>query len=86
MKLFDRLADGPKTQAELQRELNLADRPAAVLFTAMRAMDLLTPDAGGRLDLTPLSREHLLSGGPFEVSDYMAWPGKHPASSRCTGG
>jgi len=71
MKLFDRLADGPKTQAELQRELNLADRPAAVLFTAMRAMDLLTPDAGGRLDLTPLSREHLLSGGPFEVSDYI---------------
>jgi hypothetical protein len=68
--VFGRLAAQPMTTDELRHDLGLAERPAIVLLTALRAMGLLT-DAHGRLDLTPLAREHLVPGGPFDVSDYV---------------
>ena len=41
-RLFERLAAGPMTEAELRRELNIEERPFVVLLTAMRAMGLVT--------------------------------------------
>ncbi|HEX5269060.1 MAG TPA: methyltransferase, partial [Gemmataceae bacterium] len=71
LNVFGRLAGAPKTADELSGELGLAERPALVLLTALRAMGLLTADGAGRLALTPLAREHLVPGGPFDVSDYV---------------
>jgi len=69
--LFSRLSAAAKPADELADELQLAARPAIVLFTALRAMQLLNVDDAGRLSLTALAREHLLPGGPFFVGDYI---------------
>jgi predicted O-methyltransferase YrrM len=42
-------------------------------------MGLLASDAVGNLHVTPLAREHLVSGGPFDVSDYVALAANSPA-------
>src|SRR5690348_14421878 len=70
-RVFEKLALAPKPAAQLAVELQLAERPAVVLFTALRAMQLLRGDEAGRLMLTQLAQEHLLSGGPFFVGDYI---------------
>ncbi len=69
--LFARLADGAKPQAELQREIELEARPMCVLMTAMRAMGLIADDGAGGFALTPVAREHLVPGGPLDVSGYV---------------
>jgi predicted O-methyltransferase YrrM len=69
--VFERLAATAQPTGQLAAELNLAERPAVVLFTALKAMQLLQTDEAGRLSLTPLAREHLLPGGPFFVGDYI---------------
>jgi SAM-dependent methyltransferase len=76
--VFGRLAARPMTPDELRRDLGLAGRPAVVLLTALRAMGLLTADGQGRLDLTLLAREHLVPGGPFDVSDYVGLAADSP--------
>lgn len=65
--VFGRLAQQPLTPAEL----GLAERPTAVLTTALRAFGLLHCDQDGRLHLTDLAREHLVPGGPFDIGDYI---------------
>lgn len=67
--LFRRLAERPRSRAELSTDLALAERPTQVLVTALRAMHLLSEDEG-RLAPTPLSVEHL-TGGYFDVGDYL---------------
>src|SRR5437764_6870457 len=57
--LFGRLAQAPRTHHELEGDLGLAHRPLIVLVTALHAFGLLTTDAGGKLTLTDLAREHL---------------------------
>jgi len=69
--LFGRLAQQPRTQEELQADLGLAERPAIVLTTALRAMQLLQRDAQGRLELTPVAAEHLVRGNEFDVGGYL---------------
>jgi predicted O-methyltransferase YrrM len=76
--LFERLANGPKSTDELAAELQLAARPAVVLFTALRAMGLLVTDGAGRLALAPIAREHLLCGAPFFVGDYVGLAAEAP--------
>lgn len=76
--VFGRLANGPKSFDELRGELGLAPRAANVLFTALRAMDLLVRTADGRLDLTPAAREHLVPGAYFEVGGYIGLVADHP--------
>ena len=73
--VFARLADAPKTAADLGGELGLATRAGNVLFTALRAMGTLTLEATGRLALTPMAREHLLPDGQFYVGDYCGLAG-----------
>lgn len=75
--LFPRLAKQPATFDELRRGLGLAERPANVLITALRAMGLLQPK-NGRLTLTELAREHLVPGGDFDCGDYLGLGAAHP--------
>jgi SAM-dependent methyltransferase len=76
--LFDRLAGGPLASEDLRSAVGLAERPFAVLTTALRAMRLLERDPAGGLGLTPLSREHLVTGGPFDVSGYVGLTAEAP--------
>ena len=78
-RLFDRLAGGSKSEEELLAEIGLSARAGNVLLVAMRAMGLLARDAAGRVTLTEMSREHLVTGGAFDVSDYVAQAADTPA-------
>src|SRR4051794_7162149 len=69
--VFGRLAAGPRTVEDLRGELGLAERPSVVLLTALRALGLLDVDDHGRLDLSPLAREHLTPGAAFDVGGYV---------------
>src|SRR5207244_1123001 len=54
--LFGRLAQTPLALQELRDTLGVAERPALVLTTALRAMGLLEVQSG-RFSLTPQARE-----------------------------
>src|SRR4051812_17927203 len=69
--VFARLAAGPKPAEQLAAEIQLAERPSVVLFTALKAMRLLEVDDAGRLALSAIAREHLMPGGRFYVGDYV---------------
>jgi hypothetical protein len=73
--LFD---DGPLHADQLRRRLGLADRPLAVLLTALRAFDLLADAGSGRFDLTPLAREYLRPRSAFDVSGYLGLAADSP--------
>jgi predicted O-methyltransferase YrrM len=75
--VFGRLASGPKSFDELSSEIGLAERAANVLFTALRAMELLTV-RDEKLDLTPAAREHLVPGAYFEVGGYIGLVAEAP--------
>lgn len=76
--VFGHLAAGPRTARELRDELGLAERPSVVLLTALRAFGLLIADAQGRLDLSPMAREHLLPGAAFDVGGYVGLASQTP--------
>lgn len=69
--LFERIADRPQDPEILRSSLGLEPRPMVVLVTGLRAMGLLVRDREGRLDLSPLARNHLLRSSPFDVSGYI---------------
>jgi hypothetical protein len=75
--LFTRLAQAPRTVREVASDLGLCERPAIVLTTALRAMGLLS-ECDGRLTLTDLAHEHLLSGGAFDVGGYVGLAAQSP--------
>lgn len=76
--VFERLAREPRRFEALRADLHLAERPAVVLVTALRAFGLLAPDAEGRLALTPQAREHLVPGSPFDISGYIGLSARAP--------
>jgi SAM-dependent methyltransferase len=76
--LFDHLSHGPLSFDDLRRALGLADRPAVVLITALRAFGLIAEDEEGRLTLTELSRDHLTPGSHFDVSGYLGLAAEAP--------
>jgi predicted O-methyltransferase YrrM len=80
--LFARLESAPLPVDELANEMELARRPAAVLFTALRAMRLLEVDGAGRLALSAMAREHLVPGGPFFIGDYIGLAADAPGVVR----
>ena len=65
------ILDEPKTFEGLRASLGLAQRPAMVLITALRAMGLIGADEHGRLSMTDLAREHLAPGADFDVNGYL---------------
>ena len=77
-RVFERLAKAPMTFDELRRDLGLAERPAMVLVTALRAFGLLVEDDAGRIGPTELARDHLTPGAHFDVGGYIGLAGGSP--------
>jgi predicted O-methyltransferase YrrM len=71
LKVFEVLAAGPLPFAQARARMGLAERPAMVLFTALRSFRLLADDAQGRIALTAMAQEHLAPGAYFAVADYI---------------
>lgn len=69
--VFERLAAQPLTLAEFQSHFQLSRRPAVVLTTALRAMQLLKVGERGAMAPSELAREHLRPGSEFYVGDYI---------------
>ena len=76
--LFGRLAKQPRTLTELQADLQLAERPAIVLTTALRAMQLLSKNPAGQFELTEIAAEHLVRGEEFDVGSYLSLAATSP--------
>ncbi len=62
----------------LRTRLELQQRPATVLITALRAMGLLCVNDTGEFELTALAREHLVAGEEFFVGDYVGLAATSP--------
>ena len=78
LRVFEHLAAGSLAFDELRRGLNLAERPATVVFTALRAFGLIATESDGRIGLTELAREHLTPGAMFDVSGYIGLAAQNP--------
>lgn len=76
--IFGKIAIKPCSEADLRQQLELEARPAIVLFTALKAMGLLTVDTAGLLQLTAMSREHLVPGAAYDVSGYIRLASESP--------
>ena len=76
--VFEILAERPLEFEVLRSRLKLDDRPAVVLITALRAMQLLHTDDQSRLALTDLAHEHLRPGAQFDVGDYIGLAAHSP--------
>ena len=76
--LFELLSNRPMSLVEIQQELNLQRRPAIVLLTAMRAMQLLDVDLEGRYLLSQLAVHHLVSTADHFVGDYIGLAAESP--------
>ncbi|WP_422930575.1 methyltransferase [Singulisphaera sp. PoT] len=63
---------------ELRKELNLEERPATVLITALRAFGLIDRDGQGRLFLTELAQDHLVPGGNYDLGGYIGLAAESP--------
>ncbi len=76
--VFRVLQEQPQSQDALAKTLGLADRPATVLLTALRAMGLIATQPDGCLALTDMAQEHLVPGGAFDVGDYIGLAATSP--------
>jgi SAM-dependent methyltransferase len=77
-KVFERLSQQPRSFEALRQEIGLAERPATVLLTALRALGLVRGDLREGLELTELAREHLVPGTDFDVSGYLGLATESP--------
>ena len=78
-RIFELLAGRSMTFPELRAALQLEQRPATVLITALRAMSLITADGAGRFALSPLAMEQLSPDGYFSIAGYIALASDSPA-------
>ncbi|MBC8356939.1 MAG: methyltransferase domain-containing protein [Planctomycetes bacterium] len=76
--VFGLLADESKSFDELRHALGIAERPAVVLVTALRAMGFIENGDSERLALAPMAAEHLAPGTAFEVTDYIGLAATSP--------
>ncbi|MCA9036339.1 MAG: methyltransferase domain-containing protein [Planctomycetaceae bacterium] len=76
--VFRLLAQKPLNFEDLRQALKLEQRPAIVLITALRAMQLLQTNASGQFELTIAAAEHLVDGGEFDVGNYLGLSATSP--------
>jgi predicted O-methyltransferase YrrM len=77
--VFEKLSPlGAFTLEQVGNVLGLESRPTTVLITALRAMKLIEAGEDGLLQLTRLSREHLIAGAEFDVSAYLGLAAQAP--------
>lgn len=65
------LASGPQSYETLKARFELADRPAAVLCTAMRAMGLIQVNSDNLIELSGQGREKLDPDSLFNLRGYI---------------
>ena len=70
LNVFEHLAEGPLSLANLQKRLGLQERPAMVLFPALCAMEMLAYDSSGKIHLTAIGR-HLTQGATPTLTEYV---------------
>jgi predicted O-methyltransferase YrrM len=75
--VFEQLARGQVPTSDLQAAVALGSRQFAVLLTGLKALKLID-ETDGRVQMTPLAREHLTPGGPLDVSDYIRLAAESP--------
>ena len=76
LKVFEHAVNGGHTLESLQSELGLAERPANVLFPALRAMGLLALDED-RVCVTDTGR-YLCENEPCHLIDYVGIEASDP--------
>lgn len=76
--VFGILSNAPCSHDALAKKLNLADRPALVFFTALRAMGLLLCQ-DGKYSLSEMAKEHLVPHSYFDVGDYIGLAAQNPS-------
>ena len=76
---FRQLGMGEMEEEALRVRMELGKRGFVVLTTALKAMGLVREERAGWLALTPLSREHLVPGAPFDVSGYLGLGANNPS-------
>ncbi len=77
--LFGVLSQRRLALSEFQSEFDLAERPAVVLTTALRAMGLLSVDDDDRFHLTAIAEQHLAPEAYFSVADYVGLAATSPS-------
>lgn len=77
--IFSKLSKSPMTFAEVCKSTGLSNRAANVLMTALRSMDMIVVDSEGKFCLSPISAEHLVSGGYFDVGGYVSLVAEAPS-------
>jgi SAM-dependent methyltransferase len=75
--VFDRLAAGAVAPDDLRQATGLAPRPFIVLLTGLKALRLIC-ETNGRIETTPIAREHLAPGHALDVSDYLRMAAESP--------
>ncbi len=78
-RIFELLSQRPRSFADLREATQLEERPANVLITALRAMDLIVANASGQLELSPIAIEHLSPASYFSIADYIGLAAESPA-------
>lgn len=71
-EVFSRLADGPRSAADLARDAGASERGMRMLLDSLVAIQLLTK-ADGRYALSAMAAEYLVKGRP----DYVGWMLEH---------
>lgn len=75
--VFRILSERPCSFEDFRKSLDLEDRPAVVLTTALKAFGLIR-ETNGLLELTELATEHLSPDGYFSVRDYIGLAAESP--------
>jgi len=68
--VFETLAAGPVTPADLRGKIGLGERQFIVLTIGLKALQLVE-ERRGQLQSTSIAQEHLAPGAPLDVSDYI---------------
>jgi ubiquinone/menaquinone biosynthesis C-methylase UbiE len=75
--IFNALARGPVAASDLRAQAQLGERQFSVLLTGLKALQLIT-EQNGRVQMTPIAREHLSPSQPLDVSDYIRLGAESP--------
>ena len=78
LDLFTSLAADPCDLDDLCTRFGVTLRPVDVMCTLLRALGLIE-DREGTLHVTPLAREHLVEGSPFDLRPYFSSLVERPA-------
>lgn len=78
LHLFDKIKETSMSFGQLRDALDLKDRPANVLFTALQAMGLLQKHADETYHSSDLAAEFLCSGSPFQITGYLGLAAESP--------